>query len=213
MQNAMRQAHLTLGLKPHLAFTRLGPGRWDPSLRFDDHSGESRVSVGHIPSIEYLNYLGPAVRMRRELGRFQVVQIVSGFHSSSLIPIMAGRPFVSWIATPFVDEILARMAGERPSPSIQINHALRRVNQALERWTFGKPAAVLALSDYTARRLREEARVPPARLSVLRCPVDTDVFRPEGPGWEGRPGRYLLSVGRVDDPRKNMLSLARVFAG
>jgi len=212
MQNAMRQAHVRLGLKPHLAFARLGSGRWDPSLRSEERNGEGRLSVGYFPSIEFLNYLWPAIRLRRELHRFKVVQIVSGFHSSSLVPILGRRPFVSWIATPFLDEIAARMAGQHPSHSIRINYSLRAVNQALERWTFSKAAAVLALSDYTARRLSAEARVPSGGMSVLRCPVDVNVFRPEGPVWAGRPGRYLLSVGRVDDPRKNMLSLVRVFA-
>jgi glycosyltransferase involved in cell wall biosynthesis len=213
MQEAMRQAHLTLGLTPHLGFSRLGQDRWDPSLRHEQRNGRSLLSTGFLPSIEYLNYLWPAARLRPELHRFSVIQIVSGFNSASLIPILAGRPFVSWIATPFIDEIVARNGGQRPSRSIRINYALRGVNQAIERWTFGRAAAVMALSDYTARRLREEAGVAPERLSVLRCPVDVDLYRPEGPRWEAGPRRYLLAVGRVDDPRKNMLSTARVFAG
>jgi len=213
MQNAMSIAHRRLGLEPHLGFMRQGRReRWDAAIHRSDHAGQPTVSTGYLPTIEYLNYLFPAVRLRRTVKRFPVLQLVTGTHSAGLIPILARRPFVSWIATPFLDEIESRHGNPGASPSVKLNYALRAVNQGLERWSLRFPHLVLALSEYTARRFREVDGLDPARLAVLRCPIDLQAFRPDGPAWTGRPGRYLLSAGRVDDPRKNMASLVRVFA-
>jgi glycosyltransferase involved in cell wall biosynthesis len=212
MQDAMSRAHRDLGLDPHLGFTRLGgTRRWDPRVHETHGAGQSSISTGYLPSIEYLNYLLPAVRLRSRVRNFPIVQVVTGIHSIGLIPILARRPFVSWIATPFLDEIESRFGGDGMTASLRVNHALRAVNQRLERWTMGFPGLLLALSEYTARRLRDVSGADERRLAVLRCPVDLQRYRPDGPAWEGKPGRYLLSVGRVDDPRKNMASVVRCF--
>ncbi len=214
MQNAMSIAHRRMGLTPHLGFSRLDPKRrWDPRVRESENAGQPTLSTGYLPTIEYLNYLMPAVGLRKAVRRFPIVQVVSGIHSAGLIPILAGRPFVSWIATPFLDEIESRHDGQTVTASVKVNYALRALNQRLERWTLRFPRIVFALSEYTARRFLDVDRADPARLAVLRCPIDLDTYRPDGPAWAGQPGRYLLSVGRVDDPRKNMASVVRVFAG
>jgi glycosyltransferase involved in cell wall biosynthesis len=213
MQNAVSRAHRSLGLTPHLGFARLGGRRrWNPAIEETDNAGQPCVSTGYVPSIEYLNYLLPAIRLRKIVRRFPIVQVVTGIHSAGLIPIFARRPFVSWIATPFLDEISSRREGDASTTSVKVNYALRAVNQRLERWSLRFPSLVFALSDYTARRLREVGGANSRNLAVLRCPIDLEELRPDGPAWDGKPGRYLLSVGRVDDPRKNMGSLVRAFS-
>lgn len=213
MQRVMRQAHRRLGLDATLAFARSDRrGRWDPRLRAGEFDGRPTLSVGYWPSLEYLNYLLPAAALRARLREFPVVQLVCGMHSASLVPIAAGAPFVSWVATPFLDEIASRRAGATPTVSVRLNHGLRAVNQRLERWSLRFPPVVLALSAYTARRLKELTGVDPARVEILRCPVDHQLFRPDGPGWAAAPGRYVVSVGRVDDDRKNFAALVRAFA-
>ena len=137
---------------------------------------------------------------------------MSGVHSASLVPILAGHPFVSWVATPFIDEIVGRFGGKDSTLSIRLNHGLRALNQRLENWTFRHPRFVFALSSYTARRLQTVAGLDPERLAILRCPVDLTRFTPTGPRWLEGPKRYLLSVGRVDDPRKNVAALVRAYA-
>jgi glycosyltransferase involved in cell wall biosynthesis len=161
--------------------------------------------------VEYLNYLVPALTLRGQLRQFPIVQLVSGMHSASLVPIAAGVPFVSWVATPFLDELASRRAGQTPTASVRLNHGLRALNQRLERWSLRFPSLVLALSDYTARRLEELTGISRARIEILRCPVDHHLFRPDGARWEAAPARYVVSVGRVDDDRKNFAALVRAF--
>ena len=212
MQRAMAAAHQRMGLAPRMGYARMGSrDRWNPAVSEQDSESPS-ISTVYLPTIEYLNYLLPAAMLGGRLRRFPIIQLVSGVHSASLVPILARRPFVSWVATPFMDEIVSRRAGPDLSLSIRMNHALRGVNQQLERWTYRYPRFVFALSSYTARRLTDIARLPPERISVLRCPVDLDQFSPEGPSSTGQPRRYLLFVGRVDDPRKNVTALVRAYA-
>lgn len=213
MQRAVCLAHQMLGLTPHLAFSRRGRrSRWNPSLVTTRADGYPAMTTGYLPTVEYLNYVLPALRLRHELGRFPIVQLVSGFHSASMIPILAKRPFVSWVATPFADEIASRRAGGTPTMSIRLNNWLRGFNERVERWSFRYPSAIFALSTYTASRLSDITGIERERFQVLRCPVDVRLFRPEGQRWQEGPSRYLLSVGRVEDPRKNFASLVRAFA-
>lgn len=212
MQRVMRQAHERLGLSPSLAFARHDRrGRWAPGVKGGEFEGHPTLSTGYLPSVEYLNYLLPALALRRQVTRFPVVQVVSGMHSASLIPILGRVPFVSWVATPFLDEVASRRDGATPTLSVRLNYGLRSVNQQLERWSFRFPAVVLALSDYTAGRLATVTGLPRERFEVLRCPVDMNLFQPAGARWPAAPARYLLSVGRVDDDRKNFAALVRAF--
>lgn len=212
MQRAIVSAHRQMGLLPVLGFARMGGlDRWNPALR-EQQGEQPSISTGYFPTIEYLNYLLPAARLRRRLGRFPIIQVVSGVHSASLVPILADRPFVSWVATPFLDEIEGRFGGKDSTLSIRLNHGLRALNQRLENWTFRHPRFVFALSSYTADRLRTVAGLDPERLAILRCPVDLMRFTPAGPPWLEGPKRYLLSVGRIDDPRKNVAALVRAYA-
>ena len=213
MQRAMRQAHERLGLLPSLAFVRHDRrGRWSPGVKRGIFEGHPTLSTGYFPSVEYLNYVVPALALHRQLSRFPVVQVVSGMHSASLVPILARVPFVSWVATPFLDEVASRRQAAAPTMSVRLNYGLRALNQQLECWSFRFARVVLALSDYTAGRLSTLTGLPRARFEVLRCPVDQQLFRPDGTRWPGLERRYLLSVGRVDDDRKNFAALVRAFA-
>jgi glycosyltransferase involved in cell wall biosynthesis len=213
MQRVICMAHERMGLHPHLAFARRGRWtRWSPSLRSGLVDGYASLSTGYLPTVEYLNYIVPALTIRKELRRFPVVQLVSGFHSASLVPILARRPFVSWIATPFADENSSRRAGTAPTFSIRLNYSLRDLNQWFERWSMRYPKVIFALSQYTAARLADVTGIDRGRFEILRCPVDTALFRPQGPRWTEGPSRYLLAVGRVEDSRKNFSSLVRAFA-
>jgi glycosyltransferase involved in cell wall biosynthesis len=212
LQRAMIAAHKRLGLQPSLAHVRRDR-RLDLRMSMGASLAEvPTASLGYLPSIEYLNFLVPALVTRRWLSQFSVVQVVSGSHAISAMAILARRPFVSWVATPLEDEIRVRYFGEHPTLSVKVNYHLRRLNNALERWSYNFPSRIFTISDYTARRLAELTRLPAERFELLRFPVDASLFKPDGPKYEKHAGRYVLSVGRVDDERKNFERLIRCFA-
>jgi glycosyltransferase involved in cell wall biosynthesis len=213
METAVARAQKELGLQTTLAHLRTG--RWDRyalGARERQIGDRDVISMGYIPTIEYLNYLVPSLAIRNRLRRFPVLQLVSGSHAASLIPIVNQRSFVSWVATPYGDEIESRYETSEPSLSVKLNYHLRALNGVLERWTFGFPGKIFALSNYTARRLAELTGLPPDRFAILRMPADVERFSPVGPPWERLRSRYIMSAGRVDDERKNFAALVRCFA-
>ena len=213
MQRAMCAAHVRLGLVPRLVYARLGRfSRYDPRLHDHTADGQLATSSGYWPTFEFMNPLVPALTLRSRVRRAAVVQIVTGFHSLSLVPILARRPFVSWVATPFLDEIAGRHDAGNPTMSVRLNYGMRSINQALETLSYRFPRTAFALSDYTARRLTELTHHPRERFEVLRYPIDTAVFKADGPAWLRAPARYVLAVGRVDEERKNYRSLVRCFS-
>jgi len=76
-----------------------------------------------------------------------------------------------------------------------------------ERRALSDAAFVFALSDYSLRALRGRGAAP-ERSAVAVCGVDTDRFRPD----QESPGRYILSVARFSDPRKNLGLLLQAYA-
>ena len=117
----------------------------------------------------------------------------------------------------------ATAATSSRSPSEVVPHLL--ASQAIFTWTRtsqtfpSRPhwrsissARVFVLSHYTARALQEVTGLPPSFFEVLRTPIDSAAFTPDGRRWERAPGRYVVSMGRVGDGRKHYTSLVRCFA-
>lgn len=206
----MVRAHRALGLEPTYAFRRLEKSR---RLRVRDEiiGGVPSSSAGYIPSIEYLNYLLPAVALRKRCAAFDIIQLATADHAPSLIPALARRRFVSWVATAYADETESRYVGAQSSLSVKVNYHFRHINTALEKWSYRLPAKIFALSGNTARRLSQISGLSLDHFEVLPYPIELDVFTPEGPRWSGSPGRYIMTAGRVDDERKNVAALVRVF--
>jgi glycosyltransferase involved in cell wall biosynthesis len=213
MRRALESAHDRIGLESTIVYARSGRrGRVDPRVVRGSFEGRPTLAVGYWPTIEYCNYWISALALRREVRRFPIVHVVGSFHSLSLIPIWAGARFVSWVATPFVDEIRSRRAGAEVTLSVRLNHSLRGVNQALELWTFRRSQAIWTISDYTTRRLAGLGASGAVPVRTQRPPVDTALYRPDGPRWTEGSGPYALWVGRLDDERKNVAALLRAFA-
>lgn len=212
MQRVMVRAHRAMGLEPTLAFLRGDAQRHRAlAVHETERDGVAAFEVGYIPTIYYLNYLLPAWLLRRRVSEFGVVQVVSGAHAESIVPILARRQFVSWLATPFGDEIVSRFRDPNPSASVRVNYALRHANEALERATYSLADKTYALSRYTRSRL-VAAGLSPQSIDVLDFPIDSKLYHPTGPAYPRMTGRrYVLTVGRADDERKNVASLLRVF--
>jgi glycosyltransferase involved in cell wall biosynthesis len=93
------------------------------------------------------------------------------------------------------------------------------VGRPAKRWTIPRADRLIVSSRGEGEMLARRYRVRPERLALVLTPIDTAAFRPleraaacRAAGLDaGR--RYLLFVGRLDDPVKRVSALVRAFAG
>jgi glycosyltransferase involved in cell wall biosynthesis len=140
----------------------------------------------------------------------------------------AGIPYFIWEATTLRDEMdtvsvgAIRRSGRGSGLGTLLYKSLLPLNERLEARAYRQAEGVLALSQYTASRIRALHALDDDKVRVLLPPVTAAFLsalqrarRSSGPGREsgtaeGKPIR-LLFVGRVDDPRKNFPLLRDAF--
>ena len=140
----------------------------------------------------------------------------------------AGIPYLIWEATTLRDEMdtvsvgAIRRSGRGSGLVTLLYKSLLPLNERLEARAYRQAEGVLALSQYTASRVRALHALDDDKVRVLLPPVTAAFFAAlhrarssrELAGVSGtteaRPVR-LLFVGRVDDPRKNFPLLRDAF--
>jgi len=140
----------------------------------------------------------------------------------------AGIPYFIWEATTLRDEMdtvsvgAIRRSGRGSGLGTLLYKSLLPLNERLEARAYRQAQGVLALSQYTASRIRALHALDDDKVRVLLPPVTAAFLsalqrarRSSAPGREsdtaeGKPIR-LLFVGRVDDPRKNFPLLRDAF--
>jgi glycosyltransferase involved in cell wall biosynthesis len=99
------------------------------------------------------------------------------------------------------------------------SHPDRYVGRLAKRWTIPHADALIASSGDELEMLAKRYRVPRERLVVILTPIDTSTLRPLDRSEACQAAkldparRYLLFVGRLDDPVKRVSVLIRTFAG
>jgi glycosyltransferase involved in cell wall biosynthesis len=147
----------------------------------------------------------PRQALTRQLAGYDLVQVVSGAPGVAAVVTGIGVPKCLFVATTVRQErvsALDRLRGPRRLWLSWMTCLCSRIeSQALSRMDH-----VFAESHYTRKLL--SASVPSKRLSVAPPGVDVDLFHP--PAAPRRQG-CILSVGRFDDPRKNVRLLLNAY--
>jgi glycosyltransferase involved in cell wall biosynthesis len=143
------------------------------------------------------------------LRRFDRAVVASGSSHVALPLALRGQPFVLWMATLYEDELSGKaLAGDAWAEGV-LSGPFWPFLRWQERFVLRHATRLLALSPYTRRRILEFAPEVADRVDVALVPIDTAHFAPP----EHHPrGRYLLTVGRINDPRKNTGLLLEAFA-
>ena len=140
----------------------------------------------------------------------------------------AGIPYFIWEATTLRDEMdtvsvgAIRRSGRGSGLGTLLYKSLLPLNERLEARAYRQAEGVLALSQYTARRIRALHALDDDKVRVLLPPVTAAFLaslrqaqtsrRSATQIATGKQGPLrLLSVGRVDDPRKNFSLLREAF--
>jgi glycosyltransferase involved in cell wall biosynthesis len=167
---------------------------------------------------------GPAWRWRGAYPAYAVVASYVALASYPFIQMLRrDRPdyfFVQDYATGRFDVllVLARTLGVPLIAYHSGSQPEKYVGRLAKRWTIPHAGSLIASSQDELEMLATRYHVPRERLVVILTPIDTSTFRPLDRCEACRAAgldparRYLLFVGRLDDPVKRLSPLIRTFA-
>lgn len=160
----------------------------------------------------WLLYFVPQWILGPLLDRFDQIVVAGGPCLSALPLALRGRPFVLWIGTLYEDELLGKaLVGD--TWAVRVLRSLCWPFLAWqERFVLQRASRILPQSPYTARRILEVVPEVADKVDLVMVPVDTETFRPLPTEERALGERYILSVCRVNDPRKNIPMLLDAFA-
>jgi len=186
-------------------------------LQLSSLSRIDAFQVWSVPYIIFLNSLIPAFATKRMLHKYDIYQGVGGGNVCCLPFVINRKPFVCWVATTMRDEWPSRFNPLKftfsPKTFVYyINHLFMPLVLIQEKKIYEKASKILALSSYTAQSIQKQYGIPAEKILVVHFPIDTDKFKPSKSGERIMDGDFLLMVGRITDPRKNVELLLKSFA-
>lgn len=159
-----------------------------------------------LPELQFTHYL-PTEAWKRLMERCPYHVAVSGSVHAALPFWQLGRPFVCWAATPWDDDWRDRVKAHSLPRRLFETVISAPVQRSLERRILGD-GQIIALSEYTARRLDEIAGRP-VTAAIMPMPIASHFFQPAPDRVV--PGRIGFT-GRFTDPRKNISLLVEAVA-
>jgi len=157
----------------------------------------------YFAEIEFVRYL-PRAPLTDIVQQYDLIQVVSGTPMFGLSVASLSKPKCITVGTTILQDRRSALAAARGAGKMW-KAAMTQVDVLLEHLVLPRVNHVFAQSEYTRRLL--EPVVPKGRLSIGWPGVDTTVFHP-GPNFGDK---YILSVGRFSDPRKNVRMLLRAY--
>jgi len=176
--------------------------------------GIEYVSLPAIPRISVLNYLLPSLFIKKDLEGYDMFLAIGGSNHAAIPFFFNKKPYTLWVATSYMDEWQAQFDPLEVSVSNIYYHFINILGPYivhLEKKIYENAERILCISRYTKKAISARFGINSIKINILPYAVDTTIFRPLA---QARPGaeKYLLSVGKVSDPRKNLSYLLEVFA-
>lgn len=186
------------------------PGTWlrGPVEEEGTWDGHTYRHVGSVlAELEFQRYR-PRPALTRRLRACDLIQVISGTPAWGVVAAASGRPLVLMCATLAAMERRERFRQESGVVTLW-RRLMTKVTRRMDRMGVGLADRVLVLN----RCMEEVARrwTDPDRVVLAPPGVDLDLFRPAPPGGEAER-KYVLSVGRFDDHRKNVRLLFEAYS-
>lgn len=183
------------------------PATWLRSPRIESLAWHNHnfTHVGAWGSeLEFQRYR-PRRRLTELLQTYDLLQFVVGSPPWVQVAKEVDRPVLVWTATTTRADRASQMRNgsiaRRAWSSWMVSIAERYESRALK-----AAAAVFALSEYTRAAIEPIAGA--GKVLLAPCGVDTALFRPT----VNPSGNYILWVGRLSDPRKNVRLALEAYA-
>jgi len=169
----------------------------------------SKEEIDHKHVGTWLSELEPFRYKHRKvlddvLSGFDIIQFVVGKPPWARVACNVDVPTFLWTATTLWEDRKARLNTEN-GPRSLLRRAVTWWACSYEREALGMVDGVLALSEYTRRRLKNEFSID---AEVAPYGIDAEKFRPVSDPEES----YILSVSRINDPRKQTPLLIEAHA-
>ena len=208
------------GWEPYLVYNSIDPDMQFPSRqrkarqirlrpRPETYDGMRGYAVPlPLPQLESVSYVLNYPLWRSVCRGADVYAVVGGGNQQGTFFALDGLRYFCWVGTTHRSE-----RSTRPRPA-GWKYLLQRASDSLlyplERYTYRRAQLVLAHSPMTQRDIIGLG-IPPDRVEFLPVPIDTSVYRPL-PTVNHDSGDYVVLVGRLSDPRKNVELLLRALA-
>src|SRR5207244_5414744 len=140
------------------------------------------------------------------LSGYDLIQFVVGTPPWACVASNVSRPKILWTATTTRADRATRIR-RAGWPRRIWWLAMTRIVESYEREALQKTDVVIALSEYTRRSIQHSTNGK--EVAVIPCAIDTQRFHP---GRSDSLQPYMLCVGRLSDPRKNIHMLLRAYA-
>ena len=154
--------------------------------------------------LEFQRYR-PRANLTEMLNGYDLVQFVVGAPPWMWAAARVQRPKFLWTATTTRPDRASRIQKARPLRRWWL-WAMTPLAEQYERGALRIASEVFALSNYTLASVR--AVLGNGSGILAACGVDTNSFHPA----PTQPKKFILCVGRLDDPRKNIALLVEAYA-
>jgi glycosyltransferase involved in cell wall biosynthesis len=209
---AMVNALIRLGYEPTLLYVATRR-KFTLSRQFHRANRYNAITVGYLPSFPYLANLLAGLVIRKDIRDFDIYQVVGGGAMAGAMFWVNRLRYAVWMGPTIVDEIGSVSWWEDMTMknfSVAVVKILGRISILLEKSVLQAAAKVLVQSPQFVESIPRFYGISQEKVSLLDFPIDVEKFSPGTPA--SKPSyRYILSVGRVDDARKNFPLLIRAF--
>ena len=158
----------------------------------------------NLVELEFQRYR-PRPLLTRVLAEYDLIQFVVGFASWGYVASQQAAPIVLLVATTALADRRARVEASR-FPRRWWLASMGLIAERYERRALRRADRTIVPSEYTLGAVRPWTG--PDRARVVFPGVDTDRLRP----GTGITRQGILTVGRFDDPRKNLALLLRAYS-
>jgi glycosyltransferase involved in cell wall biosynthesis len=173
------------------------------------------VSLPSLARFSILHYVLPAFFIKKDLRKFDFFFAIGGSSHAAIPFLLNKRPYIAWTATPYLDEWKGQFKPFRATPKNIYYHLINILSPLfihIKKKCYRKAKRIFCISEYTKSRLSDLFKIDKSRIGVLPYLVDTDKYKP-GKDLNLLGRKYILSVGKMSEHRKNFDLLLDVFAG
>jgi len=152
----------------------------------------------------------PRAALDRLLCGCDLIQVVSGIPAPALVASRTNKPVILQVATLAAVE-RRRWAKERRSAADIWRRIMTSVVSAMDRHALRSVSAIMVENPWMLSYCRELVKGRGVDVRYAPPGIDTEFFCPGQAPHARTSGPYILCVGRLDDPRKNVTLLIRAF--